>query len=507
MDTKYRITKNVIYNFLGQFVLLALGLITTPIIISSLGNTVYGIFAVTVALLGYFSILDLGLGVSVVKYISEYSAKNDRDNLKKVLGTALSTFIILGLFGMLVIFATTGVLVGSLLKIPSEFVPLAISVFYISAVSFLINMILTVFNAVPIALQRMDITNSRNILFGILNSVGIITILYFGGGLFEIVLWSSAVSILASLVFLFIIKRLIKPVTISLNFDSVIFKQLIKFGGYKFLSNIGGQVVFQLDKIIIGFFHPIALVTFYATPVLLTQKGFTLILNITSAVFPAMSESLAQNNLDRTRHLYFKMAKFITLITLPVMAIFFIFAPQILSLWLGPEFAEKSSLSLRILSLAYFIAALSAPGVVAADAFGKPQISALFAVISATINLVAAFILIPKMGIEGAAYALLINFVAQVPVFLYIVHKKLVKVETSEYLKKSLFKPLIAGVVAGLMVIPLINIFNVPLVMLLLGTTVYGASYLAINWFIGTFDSDDKKTINFLTRKVLRLKV
>jgi len=504
MEKSYTVTKNVIFNFAGQFFLLLISFLTTPIIIGFLGNDLFGILAIVTAVLGYFSLLDLGMGLSVIKYISEYSAKDDKRGIEKIVGSALTVYTIIGLVGGILIFILTHQIVSKFLQIPLEIIPMAVSVFYISALGFFINMVLTVFNAIPSALQRMDITNTRNVAVGLLNSLGTILLLFLGFGLIEIIALNIAVSLLVTAVLYFDIKKILPNLSLKLRFEREIFLKLLKFSGYKFIGNTGGQIVFQLDKLILGFFHPISYVTFYTVPVTLVQKAFSLMLNITNAVFPALSHSFTSGNRERSKDLYLRMGKFIVFIMTPLMAILFIFADLILVLWLNGEFALRSYQTLRILSVAYFIAALSAPGVIASDASGNPRLPAIFSSISAVINVVAAFILIPRFGIEGAAYALLINFIAQVPIFMFIVNKSLMKISNLEFISKSILKPLTSGVLAGLITSFFNNLIPVSWGKLILGVIVFSSSYLIINFLIGTFDQKDKTTFRFLISKIRR---
>ncbi len=502
MENRYQISRNIFFNFLGQGTLLILGVITTPFIVHSLGDTSYGIFSVVLATVSYFSILDLGLGVSVIKYISEYNAKNDRQALGKIITTALTAYTILGFIGASIIVLLTPFLIHNFLRIPSDFISIALSVFYISAIGFLINMILTVFNSIPNGLQRMDITNSRNILFGLLNYLGMVTILILGGNLVHIVIWNIFISILATLIFFRIITQLLKNVLIRFSFDKKIFLKLIRFGGFKFLGNVSGQVVFQLDKIIIGFFHPIGLVTFYAVPNLVVQKAFISIFNITNAVFPALSQSHSLNDEQRTKDLYIRMTKFVIFFMFPLMAAIFIFSESVLTLWMGRDFAYVSTSTLKILAISYFFASMSAPGVIVADAFGKPHIPAFFALISAIINVTAALILVPKFGIEGAAWALLINFISQVPIFLIFINKNIVKISSLEVLTKSYIRPIISGIICSIVVISMPKFTHNVLADFSLGLIIFAFFYILMNFFLGTFDKKDKLAAYYFALKI-----
>lgn len=502
MENRYRVSKNIFYNFSGQGVLLFLGFITTPFIVHGLGNTSYGIYSLVIATVGYFSVLEFGLGVSVIKYISEYNAKGDRQTLGRIISTALATYVTIGIIGALTIILFTPFVVGKILQVPLEFIPIALSVFYLSALGFLINMAVTVFNSIPNAFQRMDITNSRNIFLGILNYLGMVIIIFFGGSLIQIIIWNILVSLIATLVFLKIVIKLSKNFEFRFTFDKKIFLKLIRFGGYKFLGNISGQFVFQIDKFIIGIFHPIGIVTFYAIPILIVQKTFILIFNITNAVFPALSESIALNNEKRTKDLYIRMTKFVIFLIFPLMSVIFIFSNNILTLWIGQDFAQMSTKTLRILAISYFFASISAPGVIIADASGRPQIPAIFALISAIINVSAAFILVPKFGIEGAAWALLINFISQVPIFLIFINKYIVKISNLEVLSKSYIRPITSGIICVVAVFLLPIFTQNTLLNFFLGLIFFASSYVLMNVLIGTFDRTDRLAAHYFVLKV-----
>ena len=73
VEPRGRITSNVIYNWIGWIWPLLLGLIVTRFMVSHLGVTAYGIFALLSVVTGYLSIMDLGLSEATIKFIAEYS--------------------------------------------------------------------------------------------------------------------------------------------------------------------------------------------------------------------------------------------------------------------------------------------------------------------------------------------------------------------------------------------------------------------------------------------------
>ncbi len=497
----YKISKNILYNFSGQVTLLILTIVTAPFIINSLGHDKYGIFTLAITVVGYFSILDLGLGTSIIKFISDSHSRQDKESLEKIINTSLTSYTVIGFLGAVLIILSTQFIVRGALHIPLTLIPLALSVFYISSLGFFVNMILTVFNSIPIALERMDITNSRNIIFGLLNTLGIVILLILGQDLLTVIIWSILVSVVATVSFLKIIFDLLPNIKIKFGFDKEIFVRLIKFGLFKSIVNISGQIVFQLDRLLIGIFLPIASVTFYTVPAILAQRGFSILFNVTSAFFPAISFSQAKDDKQRVKDLYLRMTKIIILLISPLMAIIFLLAEDILEIWLGSQFAYQSTSTLKILTLAYFLAAFSAPGVIVSDASNKPQIPAIFSIFSAAINLIAALILIPVLGIEGAAWALVINFAVQVPVFLMIVHKKVLGISHLTVIAQSIIKPLLSGITTAVILYTALNFIDSPIQRLVAIPILFGLLYIVINYLIGTFDERDKLMVLFFINR------
>ena len=67
----------------------------------------YGVFALLTGLVGYYSLLDLGLGQGVTKFVAEYKAKDDFIGMNYVINAAVWIQFIVGLVAssLLVIFA------------------------------------------------------------------------------------------------------------------------------------------------------------------------------------------------------------------------------------------------------------------------------------------------------------------------------------------------------------------------------------------------------------------
>src|SRR3989454_503657 len=93
------IARHTLYNILGQALPLAVGLVAIPIMTRSLGDTRFGLLALMWAIIGYFSLLDLGLGRATTKFVAEALARQDARRAPPVAGFAAGVAAGLG-FGL-----------------------------------------------------------------------------------------------------------------------------------------------------------------------------------------------------------------------------------------------------------------------------------------------------------------------------------------------------------------------------------------------------------------------
>src|SRR5437588_6708397 len=68
---------------------LPVSLVVARVAVDRIGLTAYGIWAALTAIVGYGGLLDLGISVSMVKYVSEYLAQNRHADINRLVSTSL----------------------------------------------------------------------------------------------------------------------------------------------------------------------------------------------------------------------------------------------------------------------------------------------------------------------------------------------------------------------------------------------------------------------------------
>src|SRR5689334_9718997 len=91
----HRLMANALYNLAPQLWFLGLTVFSTPFVLHRLGVDAYGILSIVTVVAGYLAFLDLGLNVTVIRFIAAHDAKGERQEIARVTSTALFMFSVM----------------------------------------------------------------------------------------------------------------------------------------------------------------------------------------------------------------------------------------------------------------------------------------------------------------------------------------------------------------------------------------------------------------------------
>ena len=240
-----------------------------------MGAEAYGLLALVLTVVGYFALLDLGLGTAVIKYVAEYAAQDDQERVNEVIGTILAIFLVAGTIGGLAVFFLSEPLATRVLKISPNLTPTAILIFRIGSAGLFLSLFLSALSAIPAGLNRFDITSLVNVGLGTATMVGTALLLALGYTIVHVVILNVALSGCAILLYAVIVKRLLPWVRFVPVLRPVPARRMLTFGLYTMLGRVSYLVNYQADRIITGAILGISWVTYYVVP-------FTIVNRITS---------------------------------------------------------------------------------------------------------------------------------------------------------------------------------------------------------------------------------
>jgi O-antigen/teichoic acid export membrane protein len=430
------IIKNSFLDFIGKFVPLIFAFIAIPVIIRGLGPTRFGILALAWTVLGYFSIFNLGIGRASTKFVAEAIGNNNEKIIPEIIWVSIFSQIFFGILCCLAIIFFADLIVNNIIKIPESFVPEAEKIFKYVAISIPLVQFSSSLRGILQAAQRFDLVNVVDIPGKISTYILPLIGLYFKLDLPGIVLL-LLLSKLFVAVILFIFNAYVFPGIIKIpRFQMYLFRRVVIFGGWISLSGILGTFFNYFDRFLIASLGSVSTVTYYVAPHEIISKLAIIPSSITSALFPAFSYHGLDNKKIITE-MFARPIKYLFLIMVPILMVILIFSNHFLSFWLGAEFAEKSTLVLQILAVSFFLNAIGFVPFTALHGLGRPDLKAKLDLFQVPIFLILCFLLIPKMGIVGAALAKLVTQTVDL-VFLFILVKNIAHVKYRNIFPKKI---------------------------------------------------------------------
>ncbi len=440
---------NAISGGLGYVWPIMLAITTTPYIVYKLGNDAYGILALVTSVLGFFAFLDLGVTNAAVKFVSEAYAKDDIDEISKIISSSLSVFIMAGVLGGVLIALITNTLVQRVLKIPASYVSDSTFAFYVASCGLVLNMVVGVFASVPKAIQRYDLATKVNIIVGTSLTLSMVLTVYLGYGLKQIIIINFLSSLISLILYISITKKYLKGVSIRMRFNPSTFKKLFQFGKYSLVVVFSATFYYQVDKLLIGSFLGAASVAFYVVPASIAAGIFSIIVSLMVVVFPLCSHLYATGEYDKLRELYLKASKYGFIVVVSIATPVIVLSTQIMSHWMGADYGPRSGAVLAILTISVIFNSLGIIPFFILDGVGMPGVNAKVSILSAVTNVCLCLLLIPRIGLWGAALANLANFLFVV-LNLAAVDTKVLRIGMKRLAGDAWLRPLTMGLLQAM---------------------------------------------------------
>lgn len=396
--------RNVTFSGASYVLPIGLWLVTTSLFVSHLGSDQYGIWTLARSFLGISGVMGFGLSDATIKFVSYYRATNDTTAIIRVIRASLTAYLFFGCLTGISLYFAAPLLVHSLFQIKNE--TLAIAIFQLSSLGIAIRFLDSIFQSIIQGYERYDLTARVSMITNTLTVVSSACIVYLGYGLTAVMVLAIVLQTLSSVAKIIIVKQLFLPqLTITPLLDRSSFKEIFGFSFFSWIQSVGNILLSQLDSFIIASILGTTPLTYYTVCVQITSQIHGLLSSSLSFIFPLSSITKEQGKLTKLRNVYFISMSATTVLVIALTLPFFMFPYSILSLWMGTKFADNSANILRLLSVMAMIKATSIVPYYYMNGTGHVRINTLFGVLSGVFVAIAALLLIPRIGLIGAAFA------------------------------------------------------------------------------------------------------
>lgn len=322
-DKTNRIAKNTLFLYMRMFIIMLVSLYTSRITLKLLGVTDFGIYNVVGGFVSMLAFLNSSLSQTTQRYLNVEMGKGNFEGMRKVFSMSFWTFIIIALL-VIILAETVGLWVLlNVLTIPPDRINAAFWVYQISVIAFVFNVVVTPYNAIIIAYEKMSIYAYYSMIDVFLKLIIVFLLQYIHYD--KLILFAClvlTVNIIGGVLYIFTSRRLFNECRISFRWDKIIMKKLFYFSGWISLESIGHIMSNQGVNILMNiFFGPvlnaaraIAMQVFYAVQTFATS--------FTTAIKPQIIKSYAAENYEYVFKLVYSAAKLcfylLFLITVPI---------------------------------------------------------------------------------------------------------------------------------------------------------------------------------------------
>ena len=504
MKLTIRLFRNAIANYIGTFVTIITGLLLTPFIIHTLGETRYGIWTLAGSLLVYFTLLDFGFANALAKYAAEYTARNDQETINRLASTLFIVFAIVGGLTFAVV-VWLSLNFSHFFTIPVQYHEATKIMLIILGVNFAASLPLSIFNALAVGYQRYDILNAV-VSFNLIINAGLtILVLYMGFDLIGLALVTVFTTVLRPLLLWYALSHHIAS-SFELSFvpfDWKAVKFLLSYSLLMFIMFACLQVEGSTANVIIGRLASVADITAYAIGVKLSGFLKNLILPLSAALFPAFSELSVSSGHDKMARLFVQGMRATLAIAFPAIGILIVLVGPMIGLWVGVEYIGSVSVTI-VLALQAFLYIQLASATTLLLGVGKLKLLAGLHVFTTIFSIMFSWTLVGQWGIIAVAWGSLIPWgVTYCIIIPYTCHVS--RVPFLRFLKKALLPPLIALLPACLILYGL-SMLHYPTNLVWLGFEATIALLVYLLFYLVGFTDRQERTACFvmLTRTLQR---
>ncbi|MFA5022984.1 MAG: oligosaccharide flippase family protein [Candidatus Paceibacterota bacterium] len=493
--------KNTVYNFIGYLLPSIFAILITPVVVLKLGVKDYGIFIFINTILSLLNILNLGTGTATIKHVAEYFSTKQIARLKNLVYSMNTALLVIGFIG-LVVCSVVGLLLPHFM--PGQAVGTYSLVFVLAGLTFFFTSITSIFNLILNALQRFDLINKIGMSISTASSLASLGLVLIGFKLTAIMVSQLVFAFIALWLFSRASRKILPEAKLRYAWSLEEAIKNYKFGLATFFSNIAGTSLAYLDRLIIPIFLGPSQLTYYSLPGGITMRIPGVVGSLSGVIFPATVSLQSLGDKEKIKRLYIRSFRLLIVIACAITVSIILLAKKILLYWLSADFAINSTQVLIVLALTNMLLALYGPLINFLLAFSRFRFLTSMSFFMAGLNALCLLLLMPRFGINGAAWAYLISTLPIIYMFYQIEIRYLeLKNRLSFYFfyfSKLIITSLSLAILVYYLISPQINSFPT----LAIGGPLAVVLFIALYFIYGFFETDDLRDLKLLYQKITK---
>ena len=447
---KNEIKTGAILGYVNMAASLLVSLLYTPILLSNLGQSEYGLYALVASVIGYLSVLDMGFGNAMIRFVSRSKVKQTKSDENKINGLFLLLYLIIGIIA----FVIGIILLSNISNIfksltPSE-LQKAKTIMIILVFTISISFPLSIFDSYVVSSEKFKFIKILALIQTLIVPITMLPLLFLGYKAIAMVIVTSSYTIIFHLITMYYcFKKLDMKINFSFkNIDKVLLKEVLFYSLFIFLNIIVDNIYNNTDQIILGIVSGTVAVSVYSVSMKISQINMRFSTTISGLFFPKINKLLEENDGDKkVSDIFIKVSR----IQLYVMALilfgFIIFGKQFIILWVGEQYIDSYYILLLLL-IPSIVPLTQNIGISILQAKNKHKFRSVVYLIIAILNILISIPLSRQYaGIGAAIGTALATIIGQI-VTMNIYYWKVVKIDIPTYWRRFIRFMIPLGVIS-----------------------------------------------------------
>jgi len=413
-----KIVKGTGIIFTGTIIGMLLGFVGRVLFARFFTQAEYGIFSLALGVLSIavtFSLL--GLQGGCARQIAYYRGKNDSSKVQETLISSIQIALITSIFVSAILFFSSDIISEKIFQEPKLSIPLRI---FSMALPFfaLIHVFSSIFQGFDEVRPKVYFESIlRNGLFLLLLALIILLDLSFSLAMYA---FSTSLIVTCIIFAIYTIKKIPIRIKIKLAINPI-GRELLFFSLPLLAVTMLTGIILWTDTLMLGYFKTSDVVGLYNAAYPLGRLIVVLFSSMAFIYVPIASGLYSRNLMEEMKRIHAVLTKWVFIATSLLFLLFFLFPETALNLLFGPQYIQADR-ALQILALGCFINISLGPNTYALLVIGRTKLLMWLTLIGTIMNIMLNALLIPPMGITGAAIAsafatALINITALVAVY------------------------------------------------------------------------------------------
>lgn len=426
----------VVYSYVLMFVEVISAMLFTPFLIRMLGQSQYAVYQFTSQISSYLTLLDLGVGNAVIRYMAKYRADNNKEKQEEFLGIATVFYLVVAVITVIIGIVLVIILPTAFAKgLTPEEIRLSQKMLCVTMLTCAVTLGTSSFATTLIAYECFSFSKGLTIICNIFK-VGIsIAALALGVKAFGIVTINLVINLITRLTYTFYVLFKLKIRPRFKNPDISFIKETVTYSSFVFLQMLATQINSMTDTVLLGILAKgsSAIIAVYSVGSQIIQYFKTIGSHVNGVLMAGVVRMVENGAKPKAlQNEMVRIGRIIFMILGMVFAVFIANGRHFMVLWAGEDYAQSYYVAVAIMVPTMFTL-IQNIGNQILWAMNRHKGQAIVQVVAALVNIVLTAILISWKPLEGAVIGSVIALTVGDVVWMNIIFKKKIGISLTEY--------------------------------------------------------------------------